>query len=402
MASTFNLLTAGGARFNKEKYSSDFGLFKKPQGGSRKGKEKAISASAGKSTALPSAIDFFHDHPHSSHHPHHKPSQSSSRAHQQDDDEESDEDDDDDDDDEDDDEDEGEDEEIAPPQQKITLTGPDPLPKSLSPSLLSLISQSSTSLPGRAGTPLLKSLRRSNISSLWGVQCAVAGCLLDRDTEGMAKDVICVAPTGSGKTLSYVLPTIVNLRHPARELREARIGKEGSSKRNEIEHDDEEDEVDDELDGGRGIRSVVVVPTHDLAIQIQSVAKAVMAGRSWRVMVLTKATERAVCISSPGKNFDPTAKSSAKVSGKSSREDDEEEEEQEDDEEEASEEEDEALSTGSVNEFAQSDDVDESSSEDDGDGIAETTEAPLGIDMLIATPERLHHLIQGKQISLAQ
>lgn len=210
---------------------------------------------------------------------------------------------------------------IEPPKQKITITGPDPLPTSLSTELDSLFS-TTTSSPLK--TQLLRALKESNIQSLWGVQCAVGGSLIaDFDT-------MCVAPTGSGKTLSYLLPTLVRLETPARKLLE-----KGE---------------------GRGIRSLIVVPTHDLAVQIYGVLKAVTSGGKWRCMVLSKATQKAVCESAPG--------SSAASDDEDAASDDE--------------------STSSVNEFAQK----------AGTG--------LGIDVLISTPERLHHLLEAGRVSLAE
>lgn len=139
---------------------------------------------------------------------------------------------------------------------------------------------------------------------------------------------MCVAPTGSGKTLSYVLPTLVRLSDPARSLK---------------------DKADEER--GRGIRALFVVPTHDLAVQIEGVVKAVTRGRAWRVMVLTKATQKAVCDSAPGDDHD----------GESDQDSEEDEE------------------------------------KDDKTGASR-----LGLDVLIATPERLHHLLEEKKLSLAE
>lgn len=99
-----------------------------------------------------------------------------------------------------------------------------------------------------------------------------------------------------------------------------------------------------------------MVPTHDLAIQIYGVLKAITSGGKWRCLVLSKATQKAVCESAPG----ATAAS--------------------DDEDDASDDE----STGSVNEFAAK----------KGTG--------LGIDVLITTPERLHHLLEAGRVSLAE
>lgn len=147
---------------------------------------------------------------------------------------------------------------------------------------------------------------------------------------------MCVAPTGSGKTLAYVLPTLVKLQGPARSLGEE----------------------------GKGIRALFVVPTHDLAVQIEGVVKAVTRRRGWRVMVLTKATQKAVIDSAPG-------------STEAGVEDDEAEAEDDENEDENEDEEDEMEKGGKKD------------------------KSNLGIDILISTPERLHHLLQENKLSLS-
>ncbi|CAK9783418.1 ATP-dependent RNA helicase ROK1 [Cutaneotrichosporon oleaginosum] len=278
MASTFNLLTAG-ARFNKSRFQKDMELFEKKE---RKG--KGNDKAKRKDVALPSSLNFFGDR---SAAPKTEPEPQS----------------------------ESEDEDFdsvpdipEPPKQKITLTGPDPLPSSLGTDLPALFKDES---PLRK--PLIRALNAANIHSLWGVQCAVSGSLL------AGHDTMCIAPTGSGKTLSYLLPTLVQLRQPARKLGEE----------------------------GKGIRALILVPTHDLAVQIHGVLKAITAGQKWRCMVLSKATQKAVCDSAPGRN---------------SGSDEEEEKEESEGEEE---------------------------------------EGGLGIDVLVATPERLHHLLDEGRVSLA-
>lgn len=226
----------------------------------------------------------------------------------------------------------------APPVQKITITGSEPLPRSLHTNLPSLVSHDSAPLPSTAGKPLLKALESARIRSLWGVQTAVGGGILED------KDVMCIAPTGSGKTLSYVLPTLVRLRDPARSLK-------GKTE-------------------GRGIRALVVVPTHDLAVQILGVVKAVTIGRNWRCMILTKATEKAVCDSAPG-----AGEAGGSEDGESDGGDD--------------------LEDGALDE-----DVEAGVDHEDEDGQGSSTNAPLGVDMLIATPERLHHLLENGLLSL--
>jgi len=196
------------------------------------------------------------------------------------------------------------------------------------------------------------------------------------------RDVICVAPTGSGKTLAYVLPTLVRLGDPARSLssgsssasekpaektEKGKTGK-GSSSRNEVNSDGTGKE------GGecQGIRALIVVPTHDLAVQIEGVVKAVTRKRGWRCLVLSKATEKAICESSPGSGG-ALAEDDEVESGDEEDDDGEEEEEEDEDEEEVK-----AEKSGK-----------------------KVTGGRLGIDILISTPERLHHLLEEGKISLA-
>jgi ATP-dependent RNA helicase DDX52/ROK1 len=110
-------------------------------------------------------------------------------------------------------------------------------------------------------------------------------------------------------------------------------------------------------------------------------------------MVLSKATQKAVCQSAPGVMFGKAEKSAkGKKSVKGNRSDqasglDESGSEDEDDVEDNEEEDGDDESTGSINEFAAPTSV--------------KTEA-LGVDVLIATPERLHHLIESQELSLSQ
>ena len=169
------------------------------------------------------------------------------------------------------------------------------------------------------------------------------------------RDTICVAPTGSGKTLAYVLPTIVKLGHPARHLK----GRQD----------------------GLGVRAVVMVPTHDLAMQIHAVVKAVIRGRAWRCLILTKATEKAVCDSSPGNTaFE------VEVEGDGQGE-----------------EERDGSETDGVLDEDDVEEVDERDSDTQpGPEAPSLGKSSLGIDILIATPERLHHLVETERLSLAR
>lgn len=161
-----------------------------------------------------------------------------------------------------------------------------------------------------------------------------------------------MAPTGSGKTLAYVLPTLVRLGDPARSFSESSAARSSSAseKRDKGKKGiraEEEDTEEREEGEGKGIRALIVVPTHDLAVQIEGVVKAVTRKRGWRCIVLSKATEKAVCESSP------------------------------------------RSGGGKVE------------SVDEEEDVTGKTSGGLGIDILIATPERLHHLLEEGKISLA-
>jgi len=139
----------------------------------------------------------------------------------------------------------------------------------------------------------------------------------------------------------------------------------GSSSRSEKA----DDTVKEDGGEGQGIRALIVVPTHDLAVQIEGVVKAVTRKRGWRCLVLSKATEKAICESSPGES-EAAAGDDEPESGD---EDEDDEDEEDEDEEEVK--------------------AKKSGKKDNG--------GRLGIDILISTPERLHHLLEEGRISLA-
>ena len=298
---------------------------------SRKGKERAARPS---SAEVPAAVNYFHSAPHQPPRqpvgPQDEESDSDSTASS------------------------GSSAPPAPLKQEISLTGSDPLPKSLHSNLPSLLTHPTSPLRSASGQPLLKALRSANLLSLWGVQCAVAGTLLD------GRDTMCIAPTGSGKTLSYLLPTMVLLGDPARTLREPRVA--GSGKKGVGE---KEQSV---IDSALGIRALVCVPTHDLAIQIQAVLKVLSQGREWRTIVLSKATEKAVIESSPGRTATRNTETDEEGSD--------------------------PLDNDAASGSGHADDEVRTQRQEKAD--------PLGIDFLIVTPGRLHLLVESNAIDLSQ
>lgn len=77
------------------------------------------------------------------------------------------------------------------------------------------------------------------------------------------RDLVAISPTGTGKTLSYLLPIFSKLSAPS------------SSGNTEF---------------GLGARAVIVVPTRELAHQIHNECLKLAQGRKWKLVLLSKAT----------------------------------------------------------------------------------------------------------------
>ena len=71
-----------------------------------------------------------------------------------------------------------------------------------------------------------------------------------------------ISPTGTGKTLSYLVPLMASLQHPASSV----------------------------PDDHQGVRAVVLVPTRELAHQIYNECLKLAQGRKWRIILFSKAT----------------------------------------------------------------------------------------------------------------
>ncbi|KAJ9106745.1 hypothetical protein QFC19_003057 [Naganishia cerealis] len=289
-SSSFQLLSMGGTSFNKRKFEREHALFNKGGSSSKTRTKGSAEATAFQSEHLPSELDFFASSDHTSSKPQQK-SSSKRKRHGQEEVED------------------GRSETAspepqdlpAPPVQKISLSGPEPLPHSFK-TFDDFLPDSDDSLR--------TNLRKNGVHHLWGVQGAVAGALLDENN----RDVMVIAPTGSGKTLSYLLPLMVRLQKPCRSA--YKLFKNG----------------DAPTPKEQGIRSVIILPTHELALQIYNEVLKLCEGHAWRTLLLEKSTEKAVIDST--KTDGPTV--------------------------------------------------------------------PLGIDILVATPERLHKLVDSGALQLQE
>jgi len=77
------------------------------------------------------------------------------------------------------------------------------------------------------------------------------------------RDLAAISPTGTGKTLSFLLPTMVALDSPNSK------GKK---------------------DFGFGARALVLAPTRELAHQIHNECLKLAEGRKWRIILFSRAT----------------------------------------------------------------------------------------------------------------
>jgi len=77
------------------------------------------------------------------------------------------------------------------------------------------------------------------------------------------RDLAAISPTGTGKTLSYLLPTMIALDSP-----------NSKGKKNL----------------GSGARAVILAPTRELAHQIHNECLKLAEGRKWRITLFSKAT----------------------------------------------------------------------------------------------------------------
>jgi len=109
----------------------------------------------------------------------------------------------------------------------------------------------------RINPQLMGNLKRYGYEHPTGIQSAGCPILLE------SRDLAAISPTGTGKTLSYLLPIMTLLHAPI-----------SSST----------------TDAGKGIRAIVLAPTRELAHQIYNECLKLAQGRKWRIILFSKAT----------------------------------------------------------------------------------------------------------------
>ncbi|THH17213.1 hypothetical protein EW146_g3554 [Bondarzewia mesenterica] len=92
-----------------------------------------------------------------------------------------------------------------------------------------------------------------------------------------SRDLAAISPTGTGKTLSYLLPVMANLGAPISSLK---------------------------TEGGKGVRAVILAPTRELAHQIYNECLKLAQGRKWRIVLFSKATAATIADKSVRDNVD--------------------------------------------------------------------------------------------------
>ncbi|KAJ3546542.1 hypothetical protein NMY22_g2007 [Coprinellus aureogranulatus] len=107
---------------------------------------------------------------------------------------------------------------------------------------------------------LYANLQKNGYHHPTGIQSIGVPTLLE------SRDVAAISPTGTGKTLSYLLPIFVKLNSPQSSQQAQDTG------------------------AGKGVRAIVVAPTRELAHQIHNECVKLSHGRKWRVILFSKAT----------------------------------------------------------------------------------------------------------------
>jgi ATP-dependent RNA helicase DDX52/ROK1 len=230
----FQTLSGGGAHFDKKRFQDDIELF---QSKSQKASTSRVSLDLpnGKSRFLPKELDFFGDLKHS------EADDRQVKANADAEDSE--------------DKESEEDIAVAPitsqelpsylKKFKIKQTGTD-----VSKPLASWLELETR---WKVDSRLLQNLRKGGWSTPTAVQRGAMPVLLDN------RDCLVGAPTGSGKTLTYLLPLLYHLKAPQK-------------------------------DGG-GLRAIIVCPTKELSLQIYEQLDKLGEGKKWKLNLLTRSSE---------------------------------------------------------------------------------------------------------------
>ncbi|KAI0735604.1 P-loop containing nucleoside triphosphate hydrolase protein [Earliella scabrosa] len=104
---------------------------------------------------------------------------------------------------------------------------------------------------------LMQNLAQSGYKRPTGIQSYGIPILMEH------RDLAAISPTGTGKTLSYLLPVMSALGAPA---------------------------AGSKSDAGSGVRAVILAPTRELAHQIHNECLKLAQGRKWRIVLFSKAT----------------------------------------------------------------------------------------------------------------
>ncbi|PPR00254.1 hypothetical protein CVT24_005002 [Panaeolus cyanescens] len=150
-----------------------------------------------------------------------------------------------------DDEDDGEDL-PAPVRHRIATKGtnvPEPI--------ASFSELQSYSLPSH----ILSNISKMNYKTPTSVQSQCIPILLKH------RDLVAISPTGTGKTMAYLLPIFSQLSAPISSA---------------------------SVDAGEGVRALIIVPTRELADQIFNECLKLAQGRKWKIVLFSKATANAL------------------------------------------------------------------------------------------------------------
>ncbi|KAI4519862.1 P-loop containing nucleoside triphosphate hydrolase protein [Schizophyllum commune Tattone D] len=228
----FQLLSRGGAQFDKKRFKGDVELFQpKPSKTNHpNGKARAQSSN------LPSDLDFFKYAESSSSKRKTDGTDANSRKKRRVQAGEA--------------ETENSEDEIDTPAQKhrVTAKGID----------IPAAAQTFGEMKERYDMPslLLSNLSKHGFKHPTGIQSHGIPILLEK------RDLAAISPTGTGKTLSYLLPIMTALESPATSNESV----------------------------GKGVRAVIVAPTRELAHQIHNECLKLAEGRKWRIILFSKAT----------------------------------------------------------------------------------------------------------------